>query len=371
MKSPNSKYVKFNHELSDIRKYFNSPVKFPIKQKDFVFKELINEWNIDSSKNIYKREIKHQNLLPVTDNDNDKVPQISCIQEFKNTEEFVENVLHDISIPQSGLGVQIIHGAPKGLKNYGNTCYVNSVVQSLFSLNFFIDALKECFNKFKEKFGEVVNEKLPILTLLIELHDKVKNSTSNELEKYLRGFKTYIGQNVDSQFANNHQQDAEEFLTAILFNLKEEIETNAADSFSISNPVLQFQYKLAREKLCTKCDKQDSFEYQETTVIHLQLTSDRHIQSAFLSFLEDETCSSICKDCSEKHILQKYFKRLPKVLFFQSGRCLSSFQKDTNDVDAPLNIYLPRKYIKGNLNTPLSTKYKSRYVSFTFQNYLH
>ncbi|KAI5953992.1 ubp14 [Candida margitis] len=112
-----------------------------------------------------------------------------------------------------------------GLKNLGNSCYMNSVLQSLFDL----DSYQEFFKQLKAKSG--VNPAEDLSNQLLKIYDGLysgRYSIPSPLkgEDYQLGikpfvFKNLIGQN-HSEFKTQRQQDAFEFLLYLLDNLDNE-----------------------------------------------------------------------------------------------------------------------------------------------------
>lgn len=118
-----------------------------------------------------------------------------------------------------------ISGNPIGLENYGNTCYVNSVVQLIYHCTPFRLRILELFDAYKARRGSSGFKENTVLysfcSLMSDLH-KANNLKSREGEKMIptRNFLLRIA-GKNSLF-KNEQQDAHEFC---MFLLNELIET--------------------------------------------------------------------------------------------------------------------------------------------------
>jgi len=120
----------------------------------------------------------------------------------------------------------------KGIINIGNTCYMNSVLQTLMNLDKLKAFLDDKYFSFwinrKNKYGfngKIISE---FLILYREYHLRSKEPVKPHK------LKAAIGE-VNSQFKNLDQQDSQEFLSYLIDVLHEELNINSEKEY-IPNP---------------------------------------------------------------------------------------------------------------------------------------
>ncbi|SGZ53158.1 CIC11C00000001129 [Sungouiella intermedia] len=131
-----------------------------------------------------------------------------------------------------------------GFQNLGNSCYLNSVIQALFSLPQYREFFKSrSFDK------SVRDPALDLTSQMIKIYDGLlsgRYSKPNELkgDDYQLGikpstFKTLVGSD-HAEFSSNKQQDACEFLLYLLDKLDKEfgLSLNKDFKFLVSNKVI-------------------------------------------------------------------------------------------------------------------------------------
>lgn len=102
-------------------------------------------------------------------------------------------------------------GVPRGLVNLGNTCYMNAVLQSLYSIESFR-------NHILTKAGRATSDKV-LTSELCALFKSMQGSTSSHISP--ANFK-YAFSRYQAKFSGLGQQDAQEFLRYLINGVHEE-----------------------------------------------------------------------------------------------------------------------------------------------------
>lgn len=154
------------------------------------------------------------------------------------------------AIVESGVELEPLFGAfHTGVKNLGNTCYIGSILQTLFSLSYFRDHYKthaeydnNCHENFWKQFQRIGhalcsgNYSAPIIA-----KDNGGNHIpqGNEQEGISPGLFKSIVSKGHSEFQTSQQQDAVEFLIHLLDVMKRE-----AKKYNRENPSKTFGYEV-------------------------------------------------------------------------------------------------------------------------------
>ncbi|XP_039095819.1 ubiquitin carboxyl-terminal hydrolase 26 [Hyaena hyaena] len=245
----------------------------------------------------------------------------------------------------------------QGLPNLGNTCYMNTVLQTLFSIPSFTDDL---FSK-DFPWGKIPFDALSIcLAQLFVLKDiyniKIK-------ERLLMNIKNTIS-SVAEIFSGNVQNDAHEFLGHCLDQMKEnmgklntiwkakieseegnpaqQIFAGSAATRALVCPVISnFEFELLRSITCQGCGhvvlKTEVNNYLSINLPQGMKSLPLSIQSAFDLFFRTEDLEYTCEKCKHKSSIGKHkFSRLPRVLIVHLKRYIFnefwSLRKDDREV---------------------------------------
>ncbi|XP_076802429.1 ubiquitin carboxyl-terminal hydrolase 2-like [Clavelina lepadiformis] len=286
-----------------------------------------------------------------------------------------------------------------GLKNIGNTCFMNCILQCLSHTK---DLRDFCL---KSKFSNEINSKSPMKGKLIkafaEVIQQLWENSSSLLSVTPSNFKSQI-QKFSPRFMGYEQQDSQEFLRFLLEGLHEDI--NKIEKKS-SEPLPDLPHASPQEKAratwkwYAKKDKSFIFDLfvgqleSSLTCLecgHVSLTydpfwdlslpiskqmtygSETNINDCFQSFTKEESLDRdekpTCEKCKVRRVMKKklLIHRFPKILVLHLKRFNEGSryrQKLTNLVKFPLKSLKLSKYASPTCEDPRSTEYDLYAVS--------
>jgi ubiquitin carboxyl-terminal hydrolase 8 len=270
----------------------------------------------------------------------------------------------------------------KGLPNIGNTCYLNSILQCLFSSELFI-------RFFTNKQIKLKGDHIPVTISFVNLLKEYFNNESPNKLPDPREFKDIFSKRYPL-FKGHDQQDAHEFLNCLLEAIHSNLEVsktlkgsiiherdyigllNNSDEALLQNYIKQSQeswmkflsnenteivrifYGQTRSLVeCQSCLKQEcNFEPFNTLQlpIHLGLTNklETTLEKCIQEFEKPEIIpldpnnSWKCPQCQQRTIVKKTLQiwKLPKILMIQLKRFDALSRK------MPIEVQFPLKNLK-------------------------
>ncbi|XP_062861616.1 ubiquitin carboxyl-terminal hydrolase 37 isoform X2 [Trichomycterus rosablanca] len=240
----------------------------------------------------------------------------------------------------------------QGFSNLGNTCYMNAILQSLFSLpSFSNDLLKQGIPWKRVPFNALLRRFAHLLAK--------KDISSPEVKKdLLRRVKTAISSTAE-RFSGYMQNDAHEFLSQCLDQLKEDVEkvnkscrneTSARDEPQGTRPAeetdasriytcpvtVNMEFEVQHTIMCKSCGevvtKREQFNDLSIDLPRKKKTLPlRSIQDSLDLFFRTEEIEYSCEKCDGKSgTVTHKFSRLPRVLILHLKRYSYNAQLSLN-----------------------------------------
>ena len=250
---------------------------------------------------------------------------------------------------------------PVALRNLGNTCYMNSIVQTLFNLPFLMCELRDSMER-----AYRINLKLnfAMTKSLVELFEeykrmrKTQSTNDEELGKRLCTFKHNVGLHSD-EFKSSGQHDAVEFLDSVINSIDEEFDKVKKLIPICRNPIDRvFKIELGEASHCEKCNSKSNIVKTKSHCHILSLPEEKlmeenlnwNLQQILKNSFKPEKRESKCEKCdNEERTRYLSVVKPPRVLILQLGRYSATGEKRHESVKVPFEITLPKVHNKERL----------------------
>jgi len=209
-----------------------------------------------------------------------------------------------------------------GFRNHGNTCYINSCMQSMVGLKFVVT---EAINSRQLLCGEVGDK--GILAAFSEFCRAYGNIDRDGINKKLKNIKSVM-EILDEQFVGSKMQDASEFLGRFLDEIKEDVikysikgplSKNESSRVEVDLVYRNFMYEKEEALVCCSCKAEtksltkDMSLWCDITTTSLSRTSS--LQQLLESSFASEIRTRKCEMCNwEQSKVTSKLVKLPKVL---------------------------------------------------------
>lgn len=244
----------------------------------------------------------------------------------------IDNTTKMADIPEEVIKA-IDYSITKGFTNFGNTCFYNATLQSIFRCEELINALKSYSGQ---------NQLLRYLKITIEDYFLKPNVETIGPVLLLKSY-----QQMNSDFIRGTQSDGEECLTYFIDNFEMATKTEGINISSL------FDCRLASKLTCPNCNYESQTKDEPEKLIALPIKNYTNFNDAYAHFLSDETLDEDnkweCDKCKIKVAAKKQLmiRGKPKYLFIALKRFEHEWirqlnriktTKITNDITMPPGI---------------------------------
>jgi ubiquitin carboxyl-terminal hydrolase 34 len=234
-----------------------------------------------------------------------------------------------------------------GIRNLGNLCYMNSVIQQLFMIL-----------QFKYSILDANDNKDHIKTDYLEddntLHQLQKLFTYLLFTSYGEVIpKDFILSIKDSknEFINPQEmQDSQEFFSSFCDKIENSLD-NTKYKYLIEN---LFIGKICYQNICTSC-KKINYRFEDFKNLTLEIHNLKDIYESLNKYIEEETIEDYkCENCSKKGNLKKrqLLSNLPNILVIHLKRMIFNLEGKQEKINSrfefPIKLNL-KKYCIENI----------------------
>lgn len=247
---------------------------------------------------------------------------------------------------------------PVALRNLGNTCYMNAIIQPLFIIPCLMSNIRDAMDRSIKLNPE---SKFPMAKSLMQLLTEYKRQAQmqvnddDEMTKCLQKFKEEVS-HYSPEFTSTGQHDAVEFLDSVINAIDDEFDRVKKTYPDIKNPINEiFKLQLAEATVCESCKLKSNIVKTKSHCLILSLPEEQsmdenqnwNLQHLLKNYFKPEKRESKCDKCGNKE-RNRYLNviKSPKALILLLGRYNANGDKRHEQIKVPFEITLPRVYTK-------------------------
>ncbi|XP_006787461.1 ubiquitin carboxyl-terminal hydrolase 37-like isoform X2 [Neolamprologus brichardi] len=259
----------------------------------------------------------------------------TLIMELLDQESGWEQVFNSVACGGKTIETQTETTDCFGFPNIGNTCYMNSCLQSLLNIEEFIRDIR------RQEVLWSADPEAQLLRRLIDVRDCHQSTDYGLKDHHLRSFKKAFS-NQAPEYTGSAQKDAHEFLTLFLNEVKRltpHLERNAALlGQSYTCPVEDHHiFKMENTRTCKSCGHQSS-QQEEFTSLSLDLVPEGSVINMLETYLKEQKIEFRCDCGGTTSELKSSFDTLPRVLILHLKRFGFTQTYKIQKVDDPVRL---------------------------------